>query len=55
MIKQIKRISCSDLDKFAVVFDEDEVRNHCIIIGDKLDIPMLIEFKEGDDDANKNS
>ena len=44
MIKQIKQIGVSDLNKLAIIFDEFEIKRHGIINGDKLNLDdMLIE------------
>lgn len=45
MIKQIKQISISDLNKLAIIFDESEVKLYGICDKDKINLDdMLIEY-----------
>jgi hypothetical protein len=37
---KIKKIGCSDLDKFGIVFEKDEIEKHGIMINDKIEVGL---------------
>ena len=45
MIKEIKKISVSDLNKLALIFENKEIENYGIILGDKVEFDFLLEEK----------